>query len=125
MYLDQHTVVVCIMAPSDSIDLFMRFVLIICYVLCSNAQRESYELLTQYSVEYPLPNLPFAYDELEPYLDTATLKIHHLGHHKGYTDKMNAALKQWREQVSAADSDSDSMHSECHCSLCVYLVSGA
>ena len=83
-----------------------RLALIIYFALCSCAQRESYELLTRYSEEYPLPNLPFAYDELEPYLDTPTLKIHHLGHHKGYAHKMNAALKQWREQVSAAQIDS-------------------
>lgn len=91
------------MAPSGSI---MRFVLILGFVLCSDAQRESYELLTQYSAEYPLPNLPFAYHELEPYLDATTLKVHHLGHHKGYADKMNAALKQWRERVSTAEVDS-------------------
>lgn len=88
------------MAPSVK-----RFILIIHFALCSYAQRESYELLTRYSEEYPLPHLPFAYDELEPYLDTPTLKIHHQGHHKGYADKMNAALKQWREQVSTAQAD--------------------
>lgn len=64
------------------------------------AQRESYEQLTHSSADYPLPNLPFAYDELEPYLDTPTLRVHHLGHHRAYTDKMNTALRQWREHVS-------------------------
>ena len=68
--------------------------------LPSSAQRESYVQLGHYSTDYPLPNLPFGYDELEPYLDTPTLRVHHLGHHRAYTDKMNAALRQWRKAVS-------------------------
>ena len=74
--------------------------LVFCLTICASAQRESYEQLTRPSEDYPLPNLPFAYDELEPYLDTPTVKVHHLGHHKAYTDKMNTALQQWRHHVS-------------------------
>ena len=62
-------------------------------------QHESLELLVHPLDEYPLPNLPFGYEDLEPFLDTPTLQVHHLGHHKAYTDKMNAALQQWREKV--------------------------
>lgn len=39
-----------------------------------------------------LPNLPYDYDALEPHMDTATMKLHHLVHHKTYTDKLNEAL---------------------------------
>ncbi len=41
---------------------------------------------------YELPNLPFKYDELEPFMDEETVKIHHNKHHQGYCDKFNAAL---------------------------------
>lgn len=38
------------------------------------------------------PKLPYAYDALEPYIDTQTMEIHHSKHHAGYTRKFNAAL---------------------------------
>ena len=46
-----------------------------------------------------LPELPYDYDSLTPHLDSATLRVHHQGHHKAYTDKTNAALAQWRQEV--------------------------
>ncbi|TYP92537.1 superoxide dismutase, Fe-Mn family [Fodinibius salinus] len=42
---------------------------------------------------YELPDLPYAYDALEPHIDERTMKIHHTKHHQGYTDKVNAALE--------------------------------
>jgi len=42
---------------------------------------------------YKLPDLPYAYDALEPHIDERTMKIHHTKHHQGYTDKVNAALE--------------------------------
>ncbi|MBN2612575.1 MAG: superoxide dismutase [Bacteroidales bacterium] len=42
---------------------------------------------------FKLPDLPYAYDALEPHIDTETMKLHHLKHHASYTDKFNAALK--------------------------------
>lgn len=42
--------------------------------------------------EYTLPDLPYAYDALEPHIDARTMEIHHTKHHKTYTDKLNAAL---------------------------------
>jgi Fe-Mn family superoxide dismutase len=37
-----------------------------------------------------LPNLPYAYEALEPVISRATLRTHHGKHHRGYVDKLNA-----------------------------------
>jgi Fe-Mn family superoxide dismutase len=42
---------------------------------------------------YTLPDLPYAYDALEPHFDARTMEIHHSKHHQGYTNKVNAALE--------------------------------
>ena len=41
---------------------------------------------------YSVPPLPYAYDALEPHIDTKTMEIHHDKHHQAYVDKANAAL---------------------------------
>jgi Fe-Mn family superoxide dismutase len=41
---------------------------------------------------FQLPNLPYAYDALEPHIDARTMEIHHTKHHNGYTTKLNAAI---------------------------------
>jgi len=40
-----------------------------------------------------LPELGYAYDALEPFIDAKTMKIHHGKHHAAYVDKLNAALQ--------------------------------
>jgi Fe-Mn family superoxide dismutase len=42
---------------------------------------------------YEVPPLPYAYDALEPHIDTATMQLHHDKHHQAYVDKLNAALE--------------------------------
>jgi Fe-Mn family superoxide dismutase len=44
-------------------------------------------------MEDKIPQLPYPYDALEPYIDGQTMKIHHDKHHQAYLDKFNAALK--------------------------------
>ena len=42
---------------------------------------------------FKLPELPYAYDALQPHFDKRTMKIHHTKHHNGYTNKLNAAIE--------------------------------
>ena len=42
---------------------------------------------------YTLPALPYAFDALEPHIDTQTMDIHHTRHHQTYVNNLNAALK--------------------------------
>jgi superoxide dismutase, Fe-Mn family len=44
-------------------------------------------------VAYTVPDLPYAYDALEPHIDEATMKVHHDKHHQAYVDKANGALE--------------------------------
>ena len=46
---------------------------------------------------HTLPPLPYSYDALEPYIDEQTMRIHHVKHHQGYVDKLNAALEEFPE----------------------------
>ena len=52
-----------------------------------------------YGVKYPfsLPELKYSYEDLEPYIGKKTMEIHHTKHHKGYVDKLNAALSKHSE----------------------------
>ncbi|MEM1296384.1 MAG: superoxide dismutase [Verrucomicrobiota bacterium] len=42
---------------------------------------------------YTLPELPYAKDALEPYIDATTMEIHHGKHHQAYISKVNEALE--------------------------------
>lgn len=42
---------------------------------------------------YELPELPYAYDALEPHIDKETMNIHHTKHHNTYVTNVNAALE--------------------------------
>tara|TARA_B100000949_G_scaffold235384_1_gene258265 strand:- start:33055 stop:33666 length:612 start_codon:yes stop_codon:yes gene_type:complete len=52
-------------------------------------------------MSYKLPELPYSYDALAPYIDATTMEIHHTKHHQGYVNKLNAAL----EEAKLEDSD--------------------
>ncbi|MBN8236643.1 superoxide dismutase [Halobacillus kuroshimensis] len=43
--------------------------------------------------KFELPELPYAYDALEPTIDKETMNIHHTKHHNGYVTKLNNALE--------------------------------
>ena len=41
---------------------------------------------------FELPQLPYAYDALEPHIDARTMEIHHSKHHNAYITNVNAAI---------------------------------
>ena len=45
-------------------------------------------------VRYELPRLPYDYGELEPFIDSETMRIHHQQHHQAYVDGLNKSLEQ-------------------------------
>src|SRR5437016_2168019 len=42
---------------------------------------------------FTLPDLPYAFDELEPHIDATTMQIHHDKHHAAYVTNLNKALE--------------------------------
>ena len=44
-------------------------------------------------MSFTLPQLDYAYDALEPHIDSRTMEIHHSKHHQGYTNNLNAAIE--------------------------------
>jgi len=46
---------------------------------------------------YSLPQLPYPYDGLEPYIDKTTMEIHHTKHHQAYINNLNSALEKYPE----------------------------
>lgn len=54
------------------------------------ASRESVDVFS--GGKYVLPELPYAYDALEPLYESKALKIHHKRHHAGYVRGLNATL---------------------------------
>jgi superoxide dismutase, Fe-Mn family len=52
---------------------------------------------------YELPPLPYAYTALEPFIDEATLHLHHDKHHKAYIDGLNNAEAKLAEAREKGD----------------------
>jgi Fe-Mn family superoxide dismutase len=49
------------------------------------------------NMAHTLPELPYAYDALEPFFDEATMKLHHDKHHATYVANLNAAIDKHPE----------------------------
>lgn len=46
--------------------------------------------------KFVLPELPYTYEALEPFIDAKTMTLHHSKHHQAYVDKLNAALVNFK-----------------------------
>lgn len=57
---------------------------------------------------YDLPDLPYAFDALEPYIDAPTMKIHHDMHHNTYVTNINNAMKD-KPAVDIRDLQTDAL----------------
>jgi Fe-Mn family superoxide dismutase len=49
---------------------------------------------------FELPTLPYAFDALEPFIDSTTMQIHHDKHHAAYVNNLNGALEKHPELAS-------------------------
>ena len=48
---------------------------------------------TNTMAKFELPQLPYSYDALEPFIDKMTMEIHHSKHHNAYVTNLNKALE--------------------------------
>ncbi len=54
---------------------------------------------------FTLPALPYAFDALEPHIDTTTMQIHHGKHHQTYVNNLNAAIEKAPELANKSLDD--------------------
>jgi Fe-Mn family superoxide dismutase len=54
---------------------------------------------------FKLPELPYAYDALEPHFDKETMSIHHTKHHNAYVTNLNNALEGNEELLNKSIED--------------------
>ena len=76
---------------------------------------------------HSLPDLPYAYDALEPVIDARTMEIHHTKHHNTYVTSLNAALEGHVKAVRAlmqADGDVNIMNDHKLTSLHMAFMGG-
>ncbi len=55
------------------------------------------------AAEHTLPELPYGYDALEPYIDTQTMQLHHGKHHAAYVAGLNKAEAELAKARAAND----------------------
>ena len=54
---------------------------------------------------FTLPQLPYAFDALEPHIDAQTMQIHHGKHHQAYVNNLNAAIEKAPELANKSIDD--------------------
>ena len=55
------------------------------------------------SSKHTVPDLPYAYDALEPAISGEIMELHHGTHHKTYVTNLNAAEEKMQAAVTASD----------------------
>jgi Fe-Mn family superoxide dismutase len=70
--------------------------------LQSYSIKSFYTFLNLQVMAFTLAPLPYAYEALEPHIDTLTMQIHHGKHHQAYVDNLNKA-------VAGTDNESKSL----------------
>ncbi len=54
---------------------------------------------------FSLPDLPYAYNALEPHIDALTMEVHHSKHHQTYVNNANVALEKYPEWLAKTPCD--------------------
>ena len=67
--------------------------------------------------KYELPELPYGYKDLEPYISEEIMTLHHDKHHAGYVSNLNIAIASLREVSQSETSGNDYML----CAICYML----
>ena len=73
--------------------------LVVAESLCPGTGKGEREM----SHHHELPELPYAYDALEPYYDEQTVRLHHDLHHAGYVKGLNAAEEKIEAMLKSGD----------------------
>lgn len=83
---------------------------------CRSEVKESKIIETSLTTSiFKLPELPYGYNAFPETIDPLTMEIHYTKHHQGYTDKLNAALKEANisgktiEEILSMDNLSDAI----------------
>nr|XP_042908832.1 superoxide dismutase [Mn] 2 [Parasteatoda tepidariorum] len=79
----------------DMLFLFNFVILVHNFVKCSEIAPAFYGL-ERPVLEYELPPLLYTFDELEPYIDETTVKMHYFEYHGAYIQEVNSILRRWR-----------------------------
>ncbi len=53
--------------------------------------------------KFTLPDLPYAYNALEPVISAEIMELHHKKHHNAYVTKLNEALEKYAEAEAKED----------------------
>ena len=57
------------------------------------ANKQKGDIAMTHNEKHVLPDLPYAHDALEPYIDKQTMEIHHGKHHQAYVNNLNNAIE--------------------------------